>query len=95
MNTTTATLPANWPKKFAKLPVDHPTVLRRWVRELSHRPAGFYWHGQRFNQARVKAGRLQVRMCDGAWTDCPVDDSLVIGDGSGGTVCVSRTVCGY
>jgi len=79
--------------KWDILPSDHPTVIRRLVKELNHRPAGFYFNGGRFNQARFHKGRLEIRMGHDHWTVAGFES--VFGDGNGGTICASRTRCGY
>jgi len=43
------------------LPFNHPTYLRRLVRELNHRPAGFYHDGQRWYRATFSVhGGLRI-----------------------------------
>jgi hypothetical protein len=81
------------PKKFELLPANHPTVIRRLVKELNYRPAGFYVTGSRYNQARFKKGNLEVRMGRDKWVIISSDE--YIGDGSGGRIMASRTRCGY
>lgn len=81
------------PRKWEILPLDHPTVLRRLVKELNHRDAGFYGpNGARFNQARLHAGRLQVRFGSFDWTDCPADSLY---DHASQPITASRTRCGH
>lgn len=78
--------------KWDILPTNHPTVIRRLVKELNYREAGFYFNGHRFNQARFRKGNLEVRMGAGHWTVAGFES--VFGDGSGGVICASRTRCG-
>jgi len=79
-------------RKQGILPLNHPTVIRRLCRELNHRDAGFYFNGQRFNQARFRKGNLEVRMGSGQWTAAGFYSSF--GDGNGGYIEVSRIRCG-
>lgn len=81
--------------KWDILPQDHPLVIKRLVRELNHREAGFYFGGDRFNQARYSKGRLQVRQFYGPWIEAGRESNGVFEDGNGGTICASRTRCGH
>ena len=83
--------------KWEILPADHPTVIRRLVKELNYRPAGFYHNGERYNQARFHKGVLQIRMGRDQWTTVEPMAISIYGfeDGSGGTIVASRTRCGH
>lgn len=74
--------------KWDILPANHPTVIRRLVKELNYRSAGFYFNGERYNQARFSKGNLEVRMGRGPWIVAGFES--VFGDGNGGTVCACR-----
>src|ERR1017187_9668579 len=41
------------PKKWELLPVNHPTLLRRLVRELNSSVSGIYASGHRYSRARL------------------------------------------
>ena len=49
------------------LPTNHPTVLRRLVRELNSQVDGFYTSGHRYHRARLRAGELQVKAHGQPW----------------------------
>ena len=86
------------------LSFSHPTYLRRMARELSHRSAGFYFGGERWNQARFSQGELRISRNIGYSRDAQGREvehreskgfrdvsSAVFGDGNGGTICASRS----
>jgi hypothetical protein len=58
--TTNTTKAANM--KTELLATNHPTVLRRLVRELNNQEAGFFTNGHRYNRARLSGGQLQIRL---------------------------------
>ena len=68
---------------------NHPTVLRRLVRELNSQQAGFYTNGHRYNRARLHKGQLQVRMtCMDRWESMGFENYF--SDGMGKQICASR-----
>ncbi len=101
MNTSTAQVApsSNTPALLAN---DNPTYLRRLARELSHRPAGFYHGGQRWNYAAFSKGALRIgRTIGHTPRGCPNRTFLVFGsvsqtegpffdDGQGNNIYASR-----
>ena len=67
--------------------------MRRLVKELNYRPAGFYVSGSRYNRARFSKGKLQVCMGRGPWVTIGFEQ--YIDDGNGNRIMASRTRCGY
>ncbi len=80
-------------KKWQILPENHPTVLRRLVRELNNNSHnGFYFNGERYNHARFSNGRVVVSFC-GENQATLLD--YVISDPYGNVITASRTRCGH
>jgi len=86
----TATLTGKW----ELLPANHPTVLRRLVRELNSSQSGIYAEGRRYSRARLKDGQIQVRASSFApWEAMSIE--TFFSDGNGNHICGSRTRCGH
>ena len=82
------------PKKWELLPANHPTVLRRIVRELNRNFNGFYTNGHRFSRARIHKGQIQVRASRWEpWETMGFEQFF--SDGNGNHICASRTRCGH
>lgn len=85
------------------LPINHPTYLRRLARELSHRPAGFYHAGLRWNRASfspltgLTIWRVDEYLGDGRRREASKNFKEVtqfpspFDDGNGREICASRT----
>ena len=82
------------PKKWELLPVNHPTLLRRLVRELNSSVSGIYASGHRYSRARLHDGQIQVRASRfDPWEVMGFDQFF--SDGNGNHICGSRTRCGH
>ncbi len=89
------------PTKWDILPKDHPTVLRRLVRELNGNINGFYLAGRRYHRARLHEGKVQIRgflapYDSPCWIDVEHTEQIdaYFTDYNGQHICASRTRCG-
>ena len=72
---------------------NHPTVLRRLVKELNNQQAGFFTNGLRFNRAQLNHGQLECRVWCNGWEVMGFEQFF--SDVNGKQICASRTKKGY
>lgn len=73
------------------LPSNHPTYLRRLVRELNAQGDGFYYRGSRCNRARLSKGDLQIRQLSiSSWVSVVLSPEPVFVDAHGRSITASR-----